>query len=215
MFGYFIPPANGNYVFFVGSDDQSVVYLSTDDQPANKKLIARETQWSNQYQFTTSGGNSDLTQKRSDQNWEIEWPNFNTITLTANRRYYMEVLWDEGGGGDGADVTFIREGDPDPSNDAAGMRMRGSVIATFLDPERGGGQHPRATRQRHATGGTHSHLQRDHLRDLPVRHHRQLSVAENDTRRQHLHRHRRGHRGILHHTRPRFGGQQHQVPGRL
>ncbi len=133
VYGYFIPPANGNYVFFVASDDQSNVYLSTDDKPANKKLIAQETGWSNQYQWQTVGS-GDATSKRSDQFGGIEWPTFNTITLTANRRYYMEVLWDEGGGGDGADVTFIREGDADPAQNASGMFMRGNVIATFLDP---------------------------------------------------------------------------------
>ncbi len=131
VYGYFIPPSNGNYVFFVSSDDGSMLYLSTDDKPANKKLIARETAWSNQYQFTASGGNSDLASKRSDQCPENEW---GTITLKANTRYYMEVLHDEGGGGDGVDVTFIKEGDADPSNDAAGMKMKGDVIGTFLDP---------------------------------------------------------------------------------
>ena len=41
--GYFVPPSNGNYVFFVDSDDQSNLYLSTDETPANKKLIAQGT----------------------------------------------------------------------------------------------------------------------------------------------------------------------------
>jgi hypothetical protein len=132
--GFFVPPATGNYVFFVGSDDQSMVYLSTDDNPANKKRIAYERNWSNQYQFTTSGGGSILEDKRSDQFSETEWPAGWSITLTAGRRYYMEVLWDEGGGGDGADVTYIREGATDPDNSAASMTMRGAVIGTYLNP---------------------------------------------------------------------------------
>lgn len=131
---FFVPPSNGDYVFFTSGDDGNNVYLSTDDKPANKKLIAQETAWSNQYQFTASGGGSDLTAKRSDQFAYIEWPNYNTITLVGGRRYYLEVLMDEGGGGDGVDVTFIKVGDADPANDATGMHLKGSVIGTFLDP---------------------------------------------------------------------------------
>ena len=35
----------------------------------------------------------------------------------------METLLNEGTGGDGADVTFIKAGDADPTQDAAGMTM--------------------------------------------------------------------------------------------
>ncbi|MCZ7639958.1 MAG: Ig-like domain-containing protein [Verrucomicrobia bacterium] len=52
---YFTPPSNGNYVFFVSADDNARVYLSTDDKPANKKLICQESGWSNQYQWTAPG----------------------------------------------------------------------------------------------------------------------------------------------------------------
>src|SRR5687767_9640177 len=61
----FIPPSSGNYVFFVAGDDQCTVYLSPDENPANKKIICRENSWSNQYQWTTpSGGLPE--DKRSD-----------------------------------------------------------------------------------------------------------------------------------------------------
>lgn len=134
IFGFFIPPSNGNYVFFVASDDQSNLYLSTDDQPANKKLIAQEAGWSNQYQWQTIGGGSVASDKRSDTFSSPEWPTGNTITLQANKRYYIELLQDEGGGGDGSDVTFVKEGEPDPAQSASGVFMKGGVIATFLDP---------------------------------------------------------------------------------
>jgi hypothetical protein len=132
--GYFTPPTSGNYVFFTDSDDQSYLYLSTDDTAANKKLIASETAWSNQYQFTASGGSSDLTAKRSDQFGSTEWATGNTITLVGGKRYYMEGLLKEGSGGDGMTVTYIKEGAADPSNDANGMFMKGSVISSFIDP---------------------------------------------------------------------------------
>ena len=131
--GWFIPATSGNYVFFLSADDQANLYLSTDDQPANKKLIAQEGGWSNQYQWSTPGS-GDAATKRSDQFGAIEWPYGNQITLQAGKRYYMEILHDEGGGGDGSDVTFIKEGATDPTQDSAGMAMRGSVIGTYLDP---------------------------------------------------------------------------------
>lgn len=127
---YFTPPANGNYVFFVSADDNARVYLSTDDNPANKKLICQEAGWSNQYQWTAPGSGA-AEDKRSDQFATTEWADYWTITLQANRTYFMEVLWNEGGGGDGADVTFIREGDADPANNTDGMFMRGDAISWY------------------------------------------------------------------------------------
>ncbi len=127
---YFTPATAGNYVFFVSADDNAKVYLSTDDKPANKKLICVESGWSNQYQWTAPGAGS-ADDKRSDVYSGTQWENFNTITLQANKTYYMEVLWNEGGGGDGADVTFIKEGDADPANSTDGMFMRGDRISWF------------------------------------------------------------------------------------
>lgn len=127
---FFTPPTSGNYVFFVSSDDSSNLYLSTDETPANKKLIANEGGWSNQYQWTTPGS-GDASSKRSDQYADTQWPNGNTITLQAGKKYYMEINVNEGGGGDGADATYIMEGAADPTQDAAGMLLKGDVIAWY------------------------------------------------------------------------------------
>ena len=132
VFGFFTPPSDGNYIFFTASDDQSNVYLSTDDSPANKKLIAQEGGWSNQYQWTLPGS-GDATTKRSDQFSGTEWPSGATITLKAGKKYYLEGLQKEGSGGDGIDVTYIKEGDADPAQDSTGMHMRGNVIGTYVD----------------------------------------------------------------------------------
>lgn len=125
---YFTPPSNGNYVFFVSADDNANVYLSSDENPANKKLICQESGWSNQYQWTAPGAGS-AEDKRSDQFFNTEWGV--PITLQAGRKYFMEARFNEGGGGDGIDVTFIKEGDADPSNNNAGMTMRGNVISWY------------------------------------------------------------------------------------
>lgn len=128
---YFTPPTSGQYVFFIAADDFANVYLSTDENPANKKLICQENGWSNQYQWVDprSGGSGALEDKRSDLCANTEWGN--VITLTAGKKYYMEILHNEGGGGDGSDVTFIKAGDADPSDDLNGMHMLGDAISWF------------------------------------------------------------------------------------
>lgn len=130
---FFTAPSNGNYVFFVSSDDASRVFLSTDDKPANKKLICQEPGWANQYQWTYQFNDplNLMPDKRSDQFALTEWETWNTITLQANKTYYMEVRLNEGGGGDGVDVTFIKEGEADPTTDAAGMKLKGDVISWY------------------------------------------------------------------------------------
>ena len=112
--GYITAPVTGDYVFFISSDDPSSLYLSTDENPANKKLIAYETNWSDSRRWTSSGGGSDVTLKRSDQNANTQWPTGNTITLTAGQRYYVEVIHSEGTGGDNAGVTWMKPGDAEP-----------------------------------------------------------------------------------------------------
>jgi len=129
--GWFIPPKTGNYVFFDASDDPSHLYLSTDSDPANKKLIARETGWSNDKEWTISGGGSSLADKRSDKFSGTEWPGGNTITLVGGEMYYLEQTQHEGGGGDNGAATFKLEGDPDPANGS--IALTGATIATYAD----------------------------------------------------------------------------------
>ncbi|MGH7973069.1 MAG: PA14 domain-containing protein, partial [Limisphaerales bacterium] len=44
--GFFVPPTTGNYVFFVDSDDDSDLFISTDNTVANKRQVAQEAGWS-------------------------------------------------------------------------------------------------------------------------------------------------------------------------
>jgi hypothetical protein len=112
--GFITPATSGNYVFFISSDDNGALFLSTDDKPANKKQIAAETAWSNGRQWTTSAGNSDLSSKRSDEFPGSEWPTGATISLVAGRQYYIEMLYKEGGGGDFGQVAWKRTTDTTP-----------------------------------------------------------------------------------------------------
>lgn len=133
LVGWFTPAKSGDYIFFTNSDDPSNLYLSTDDNPANKKLIAQESGWSGARQWVGVGGGSTLEDKRSDSFASTEWPSGNTITLQAGKRYYMESLHTEGGGGDSVGATFIMAGEANPANGDA-PKLTGALIGTYLDP---------------------------------------------------------------------------------
>jgi hypothetical protein len=112
----FTAPATTNYVFFLASDDDSDLFLSTDSNPANKFLIAQETVWSNTRQWFISGGGSVLASKRSDTFAGTTWPGGNTISLTAGVQYYLEGVHHQGSGGDAFAATFKFAASPDPAN---------------------------------------------------------------------------------------------------
>jgi hypothetical protein len=132
--GWFIPPTTGDYVFFTCSDDPSALYLSTDDSPANKHLIAAEPSWNNPRQWVaTSRRNADTPENRSDTYDSTEWPTGNKITLTAGKKYYMQSYHTEGGGGDNVGATFKLASEADPANGAA-PRLTGAVIASYGNP---------------------------------------------------------------------------------
>jgi hypothetical protein len=132
--GFFIPPANGNYVFYISSDDNSELWLSTDATEANKRLIAQENAWSAALSWTNSAGGSNLDQKRSDR-WSppgsTNDPYAGGIALTANQRYYIEGLHQEGGGGDNFGATFKRVGEADPASGTPSA-ITGTLIATTV-----------------------------------------------------------------------------------
>lgn len=129
--GYFIPPTTDDYVFFVNADDDSDLFLSTDNTVANKRLIAQETAWSNPRQWTAVGSGSAVT-KRSDswQGTNATPPYAAGIHLIAGQQYYIEQVQANGSGGDNAQVTYKRLSDPDPALGSASS-IKGSVISSF------------------------------------------------------------------------------------
>jgi hypothetical protein len=140
----FKPPVTGNYVFFVCSDDDSDLFLSTDASPANKRQIAAENGWSGVRNWNGANGAGGLTgpqaiaQKRSDK-WipdpvgdPTATPPFaNGIPLVAGNTYYLEGVAHEGGGGDNLAATFILVGDPNPVNGDA-PKFAGFLLAPYV-----------------------------------------------------------------------------------
>lgn len=131
---WFTPPATGDYIFFINSDDASSLYLSTDADPANRKLIAQETGWSSPRRWVAANA-GDAATKRSDKFEGNEWPPaaHSPIRLVAGKKYYIEALHTEGNGGDNVGATFIKAGAVDPAEGSA-PALTGSVIGTYIDP---------------------------------------------------------------------------------
>ncbi|HEX2957470.1 MAG TPA: PA14 domain-containing protein [Chitinispirillaceae bacterium] len=87
--GYIVPPTTGSYTFWIASDDNSELWLSTSADPAGKTLIASVTGYTNSREWT----------KYSSQQSTAR-------TLTAGQRYYIEVLHKDGTGGDNVAVGW-------------------------------------------------------------------------------------------------------------
>lgn len=93
--GVFVAPASGKYAFFISSHDGGNLFLSTDNTPANKRLVAQEAGWTSGWNWNTvGGGGSVVSQKRSDTyspDGGVTMPYSNGIPLVAGQKYYMEV----------------------------------------------------------------------------------------------------------------------------
>lgn len=87
--GYVVPPTSGAYRFWIASDDNSELWVSTDEAPANRVLVAS---------VTGNTASREWTKYPSQQSA--------AITLEAGRRYYVEALHKEGTGGDNLAVGW-------------------------------------------------------------------------------------------------------------
>jgi regulation of enolase protein 1 (concanavalin A-like superfamily) len=104
--GVLLAPADGNYRFACSSDDFGRLFLSTDDQPMNKQLIAREPEWNGSRAYGTPDRRSNYTSNDcgggvlSQINQSCPQP------LQLGGRYYLEYLYTEGGGGNNGSATW-------------------------------------------------------------------------------------------------------------
>jgi len=110
--GYVTAPVSGDYHFYFSSDDGGALYLSTDENPANKRLIAFEPVWADSRIWTgNSGGGRNLAAPQNQS--RTLFPN--GIPFVQGRRYYIEGLMKEATGGDNLAVAWQRPGDPIPA----------------------------------------------------------------------------------------------------
>ncbi len=87
--GYLEAPQNGDYVFYIASDDNAELWLSTDHAETTKRVIAFESQ-----SGITLFDGLRLDQRRSQ-----------SISLVRGNKYYFEVFHQQGGG-----IAFLQVG---------------------------------------------------------------------------------------------------------
>jgi hypothetical protein len=75
MRAWLVAPETGEYTFWLASDDDGELWLSTDDDPARKQRIASQPYWTDLREWTK------FPEQRSA-----------AIQLEAGRRYYIETL---------------------------------------------------------------------------------------------------------------------------
>ena len=105
--GYIVPPVTGNYTFWIASDDNGALYLSTDNTTAKQQQICSVPDWTGSRQWDKFGEQQSAP-----------------IRLVAGQAYYVRALHKEGGGGDNLAVRWLR---PDGVDEAP-------IPATYLLP---------------------------------------------------------------------------------
>ncbi|MHC4072028.1 MAG: LamG-like jellyroll fold domain-containing protein [Planctomycetota bacterium] len=93
--GWLYAPGTGEYTFWLNSDNQGELWLSTDDDSANVRLIAIESDWAGPNSWGTGEEQSD------------------PIPLVAGNKYYIMALWKEQDGGDNCQVAWQGPGVPE------------------------------------------------------------------------------------------------------
>ena len=87
--GYVYPPTTGSYTFWIASDDNSQLWLSTDANPNDAVQIASVASYTNYRQW-----NAYASQQSAP------------ITLVAGQRYFIMALMKQGTGGDNLSVAW-------------------------------------------------------------------------------------------------------------
>ena len=112
VYGYLIPPETGTYTFNVTANDNARLYLSTDTSFLNKSQICKVPGYTNVTQH-----NKYVEQTSAP------------VSLTAGKRYYVELLHKEGSGDDHFQVWWKT-----PSNSNWNI-IPGSALAPIAYPE--------------------------------------------------------------------------------
>ena len=89
MHGFIKAPATGTYTFWIASDDNGQLWLSSDENPDHLQLVAEVPGWTNSREW------GKYTQQKSAE-----------IYLVEGKLYYIMALMKEGGGGDNLAVGW-------------------------------------------------------------------------------------------------------------
>ena len=111
--GYVLPPTTGYYTFWISSDDNGELLLSTNGDPANTAEIA-----------SVPRGPATIT-------WNVYTQQQSAaIYLVAGQKYYIEALQKEGGGGDNLSVAWQLPGTT--FNTSSGSPIAGQYLTSYI-----------------------------------------------------------------------------------
>ncbi|MCX6902199.1 MAG: PA14 domain-containing protein [Verrucomicrobia bacterium] len=111
--GYVTAPITGTFFFWIASDDNGELWLSTDEQPANKSLIASVPGWTNSREW------DKYAQQRSAG-----------ISLTGGQTYYIEALQKQDIGGENLAVGWAK---PGQATSAPSEIIPGAVLSPWTN----------------------------------------------------------------------------------
>jgi len=114
--GWLLPDRGGEYAFFIASDDAGELYVSSDETKENLEFVAQELSWSTQFE---GGGDEE---------------GYAFDPLEAGNRYYTELIYKEGGGGDGAKVAWRHWDDEETISVGKLQPISGQYTGTYVDP---------------------------------------------------------------------------------
>ena len=120
--GFIHPPETGEYIFSVATDDNSQLWLSTDEDPANAVQLTQESTWQGVRNFQAVG----------DETTSVP------VLLEAGKAYFIECIAKEGGGGDNMAVAWSLPSDEGMEAEAGALPISGDYLSPFtsaIDPE--------------------------------------------------------------------------------
>jgi M6 family metalloprotease-like protein len=112
--GYLVPPESGEYVFYLASDENSELWLSTDSDPANLSRVANVAGYARFRDYLAAGNHSA------------------PITLEQGKYYYVRALHKQGWGADCLSLAWQTPGGSAPTNGSA--PIEGAFLAYSLPP---------------------------------------------------------------------------------
>ena len=111
--GYVYPPETGDYIFALATDDNSQLWLSTDEKPANAVMIASQGGW------------------QPVRDYRVETTSASTF-LEAGNVYFIELVIQEGGGGDNAAVACNLPEDVPSDVEPGGLPISGDYLSPYF-----------------------------------------------------------------------------------
>jgi hypothetical protein len=119
MRGYVSPPQTGDYTFWTASDDDSEVWLSTNEDPNKATMICNVEGWMDYQNWAYNTGAPGTTYKSK------------AIKLEAGKKYYVDVFFSDGTGGGFDTVAW-----GGPGIGAGPVVVDGKYLTAFLrNPE--------------------------------------------------------------------------------